>query len=76
MDKMDVRVMLTLPSPARWEREAPVRTEDQLVSVTWGSPSDTHHGRGSKGSRFLSAFLAPAMLARMRRDAVMRLDFP
>ena len=73
---MDVPVMLTLPSPAEWKRKAHGLHEGQDRVGVVGSPSDNHHGRGPKGSRFPSAFLAPAMLARMRRDAVMRLDFP
>lgn len=34
------------------------------------------HGRGPLGSRSPVLFLAPAMVARMRRDAAWRLDFP
>ena len=41
----------------------------------WMATGDGH-GRGPQGSRSLVLFLAPAMLARMRRDAAGRLDFP
>jgi hypothetical protein len=41
----------------------------------WMATGDEHR-RGPRGFRYPFLFLAPAMLARMRRDAAWRLDFP
>ena len=75
-ERVDVLGVLTQPSstrPAQGQQIAHPRTWPRLAI---GGMALEHTGRCRKGAALRAPFLAPAMLARMRRDAPRRLDFP